>query len=169
MRLRHASTQVPRSAGYPLAAGERVLATAATPEGWDVVATSRGLQYRDGDAGELVDYASMLDVRWASDTGRLDILVAGPDGRPGHQLSLELSEPGQLPATVRERVQASIVVTRRVQVRDHGQCTVAIRRDPDGHGPLFVQMTYAPGTDPTDPELSAQVAEAVEALSAQLG
>jgi len=167
-RARGPADSDPRTIWRPLAAGERVLARARTEEGWHLLATTRGVQHRGDGTGEAVPYQAMIDVRWSSDTGRLDMLVAEAWSGPGRLVSVVLREPGGVPATVRDRVQASILLTRRVEAGRRQGCTVAVRRAPDGEGPMIVQVTYDPGVDPEDPQLAAQVTEAVEAVSAQV-
>jgi len=152
----------------PLEAGERILAWARTPDGWYVLATTRALHHRGGGHGAAVPYESILEARWDPERAQLDVVEAGAARGPGAGLSLPLREPGAVPVTVRERVQASILLTRRVRLDRSAGFIVAVRRSPDGRGPLVAQVTYDAGVDPADPAVATQVDDVVAAVTAQV-
>ena len=155
----------------PLVPGERVLSWGRTPEGWYAVATTHALHRRgpDGDpcAGLATPYAEILRARWDPETSTLDLIEA-VDGSTRRVL-LTLDEPGLLPETVRERVQCSILASRRIQVRGSRGVTVVARRPPAGKGPVAWQVSFDTGIDESDPAVADQVDAARAELRATLG
>ncbi len=86
--------------------------------------------------------------------------------RPSYTFAME--DPALLLQLVRERVTASIVLQRRVPVRDRLGLTVIGRRSPVG-GPVAWMHAYDPGLDPHDPEVSAVAAQALAQAQAEVG
>lgn len=164
--------------------GERVLAGAELARGGWVVATTHALirvsggePGETGEAGETgesgeslaadrrgweragtaawADTADMLQVSWIG-TPRPMLLEFGPAGA------------GYLPEVVRERVEASVVISRRVPVDARRGVTVAIRRAGPG-APLVTQVVPDRGVKLDDPEVTERVAAELADLRDAVG
>jgi hypothetical protein len=70
-----------------------------------------------------------------------------------------LDDPQRLLQLVRERVTASVLLQRRVEVRGRRGLTVIARRPPRGRGEITWAYELDDGMDPADPEV-ARAAEA---------
>lgn len=141
---------------------ERVLAWATTADGGTVVATRRGLWLpagtEVGDADPLPWH--LIDKATWSD-GVLSIVAAVEVGdgvleelaptRP------RLAQPGGIPAAVRERVTGSIGYSRYHDLPPTGGVRVVGRRVVGQDG-LTWYLVFDPGTDRTDPVISAAAA-----------
>lgn len=135
---------------------ETPLTTAMLPDdGW-AVATRSGLHVLAGDA---VTSRRWTDVDGASldgETGHLTVRFV--DGTP--PLVLELDDRTQLPRTVHDRVQSSVVLAETISVRGDARVRVALRRD--AAGALFTQVIGNGRVDLADPDVAAAV-DAAEA------
>jgi hypothetical protein len=146
--------------------GERVLAGARLVGEGRAVGTTRALHVVAPDgaverhgwdrvaAAAWSDTASMLQVTWV-------------DAQP--QLVLEFADgPGFLPEVVRERVEASVVISRRIETGGRRGVRVAIRREAPG-AELSTQVVADRGVDLTEPGLAARVAAELADLREQAG
>lgn len=147
----------------PLQQGERVLAVARDHGAVAAVATTRALYY--GEELSPTPFVSVLGARWLPETTTLVLELVG-EAAPQF---VELDDPGLLPETVRERVQASIVVTSRVAVQGRRGVTLGGRRPPDGSGPITWQVSYDAGLDPEDPRVDEVVQATLRQLQEQVG
>jgi hypothetical protein len=93
------------------------------------------------------------------------VLVVDAPGRP--PLRVRLSEPRRLPETVRERVQASIVVSAYHRLGRAGGVRVVARRT--GTGEPVWSLVYDRGTDPSDPATRAEAHRILADVRAQTG
>jgi hypothetical protein len=93
----------------------------------------------------------------------------GDYGRPRPVHEFVIDHPGQLLAFVRERVTASVVLQRRVVVRDRRGLTVVARRAPRGTGELTWSYELDAGLDPDDPEVRALAEQGVRTAAEELG
>ena len=146
--------------------GERVLAAADDADGTHVVATNQRLR-AVGAAGEQV-----LDRPWhLVDAGVWDhdsftLTVTWVDGaRPARWV---LTEPGMLPETVRERVQASVVLADRVALPGNRSARVVVRADL-ATGDLLDQVILGKGVRRDDPGVSVRVESVRAHLREQVG
>jgi hypothetical protein len=162
--------QVRRALG--LERGERVLAAARLRNGGWLVATTLALHVTgpegsaegsaetsrhtwDRVAGAVwSDTAAMLQVTWVDGSRQLVVELAG--------------EEGLLPEVVRERVEASVVLSRRFDVQGRRGVRVAIRRAHHG-AELQTQVVADRGVDLTDPAIAARVAVELADLREQVG
>jgi hypothetical protein len=143
----------------PLQPGERLLAAAKDSSGAWVVASERALVTED----RRLPWVDVAHAQWVDEESRLSVELVDHDD-PGWRAVLP--EPGRLPETVHERVMASIVVTRRVQVR--GGAVRVVGRD-GGDGELRWQVLADPGVDATAADVRTATDSAVAALRAELG
>ncbi len=145
--------------------GERVLAAGHLLRGGWVVATTLALHTADGGeprrrtwdevAGAVwSDTASMLQVTWADGSRPLTVELV-----PGE---------GLLPEVVRERVESSVVLSRRFTVQGRRGVKVAIRRAHHG-ADLITQVIADRGVDLREPEVAARVRAELADLREQAG
>jgi hypothetical protein len=106
------------------------------------------------DAGAWEPDAATLTVTWT-------------DGRRAGQWSFR-DQPTRLPETLRERVQASVVISTRLTLGDRRNGRVAIRQDFETRE-LIPQTLLGPYTRADDPEVQAHVQAALAHLRDQVG
>jgi hypothetical protein len=106
---------------------------------------------------------------WSRDDDRLRVSEVGVFGRarPVHELTLD--DPGTLLAMVRERVTASVVLQRRVEVRDGLGLLVVARRAPNGTGDITWAYELDAGLDPDDRTVRQAAEAGVRAAAEELG
>jgi hypothetical protein len=146
-----------------LAADERVLSAVGLRGGDWVAATDRALV----GVGWRASWSSVTHAQWYDDTSTLDFAWLDDAGERQAR-ALVLEEPGRLPETVHERVDATILLRRYLEVRDRKGVRVVARRQP-GADDVEWQVVADPGVDPAEPQVSARVAETIRAMSAELG
>jgi len=156
---------------------ERVLAWGALvrDEGW-LVATSRGLRVvkaAGGEAAALLPWHEIGHARWAAtaDGGGTFTITPLTEVEPGVQARLAprrlaLSDPGELPAEVRRRVDRTIVTSQRFPLPDRGGVVLVARRLP-GQAAREWTVVFDDDVDRADPvareEARKRLAEALAA------
>lgn len=153
--------------GVGLGPGERVLSwSRVTGSGTVVVATNHGL-YAVGEAGEpqLARRWHEVDAgSWSAELGQLT--VTWVDGSKPAQWVLGSST--LVPETLRERVQASVVLHQRVDLGPRRSARAVIRQDL-ATGDLLEQVVLGRGVRADDPEVTARTQEALAYLREQVG
>ncbi len=139
---------------------ERVLAAAAQADGTWLAATERALV----GPGLRIAWADVAHARWHDEELALTVDPVADAFTPAR---FPLPEPGRLPETVRERVMASIVVTRHVSVPRHGGVRV-VGRDV-GSRDLVWQVVPDAGVDGEDADVRAVTDALVRELRGELG
>jgi hypothetical protein len=130
------------------------------------VGTTRALHVAD-DSGTLARHGwdQVAQAAWSETASMLQVSWA--DGR--RPLVLEMADsPGFLPEVVRERVEASVVLSRRIEVSGRRGVRVAVRREAPGT-PLSTQVVADRGVDLTEPGLAARIAGDLAELAEQVG
>ena len=141
-------------------AEERVLTwgVLSGDEGW-LVATSRGLRTVDpaGTAQELLRWHEVALARWTSRSqgGNFDV-TALAEVEPGVQTRQAarryvLADAGDLPATVRRRVDETVVASQRVPLPNGGGALLVARRIPGQPGREWT-VVFDNDADRADPE-----------------
>ena len=176
MRFLPRRTELPgwvrEAAGAASGRRERPLAAAETGDGGWVVATREALVLAAGPSGPVrtLRWEDVQRADWDQDTATLSVEQVGDYGRPPLRHALPLEEPGAVVDVVRERVTASVVLQRRVEVARRRGFSVIARRAPSGAGELRWAFEFDPGVDPQDPGVAAAadraLAEAKESLGA---
>lgn len=157
-------------AAVRLLRGERILAGAQDDHtgAWVVVTTWR-LIVLTGTGQVQVD-RPWLDVdagSWDPDTASLSLTWVG--GGRGLQWQLRSrTGPGRVPETFRERVQASVVLTRQVDLGPRRSARVVIRKELRSRE-LTEQVLLSRGARAEDAELTREVALARAELRDQVG
>ena len=157
-----------------LSRDERVLAWAGAGDQRAVVATNRGLHLPD--RGGVLGWHEIHKAAWSE--GRLTLTPASSTEVADEPytivadlppLTFALTDPGDLPKRIRERVTSSVAYTTRHDLPGGGAARVVARRV-SGQDGLSWSVRYEGNVDPTDPEItkatSHLVAEARNAIAA---
>jgi hypothetical protein len=153
-----------------LARGEKVLAAARSEDGTWALGTRDVLVLLPAEeAGPTrIPWERVQAADWSRDDDRLRVSEVGEYGRPRPVHELVLAEPGLLLQLVRERVTASVVVQRRVEVASGRGLTVVGRRPPRG-GEVTRAYELDPGVDPDDPEVREAAEAGLRRAAEELG
>ena len=101
---------------------------------------------------------------WSGEDGSLR--VTWVDGqRPARFV---LTDPGLLPETLRERVQASVIVSEALDLGNRRTARVVVREDLTTRA-LLSQVLLGPGVRSTDPGVSEQVSDGLARVREQVG
>jgi hypothetical protein len=144
--------------------GERVLAAARLDDGPTAVATPGRLLVADSQRRRLaLAWHEVDSAVWEPDDGRLAVQLVD-----GGLVALALSADSRtlLPEVVRERVQSSVVLTRRVDVAGRRGVRIVVRRGPQG---LLTQAIADRGVRLDDPDVAAAVAAARADVEREVG
>lgn len=166
MRLRRGA-RLPREVVGRVAG--RVLAWAPTADGW-LVGTRSHLVIVPAAPADLrsIGWEQIESADWDDDAGRLVVREVGEYGQPRPAYTFAMEDAGQLLQLVRERIMASIVIERRVNVRGKAGFSVIGRRSPGGDEVVWM-TEYDDGVDPDDPEVAPLADAALDAAREELG
>lgn len=155
----------------PLQAGERILAGAVDTDGrWQVGSQSAFfLTTQDRTrriAWEVVDRAS-----WDKEQSTLTVVEIADFGDVEPQTVLRFDDPGRLLELVRERITASVLLTRRVSVENEPRKTVTViaRRSPERTGDVTFAYLIDHDLDPDSSAARAAGARGLASLKQDLG
>jgi hypothetical protein len=153
-----------------VAAGERLLAWAPLVEGGWVAGTRDALYLR----GSRVPWEQVQAADWDRDEGRLRVSEVGTWGepRPQHEMAIPDSatkDADRLLQLLRERVTASVLLTRHVPVTGRRGVRVVARRAPSGRSDVAWVYEYDEGIDPDDPFVRAAAETALAAAKSDVG
>lgn len=137
--------------------GERVLAFTSSDDG-HLVATTLALFLPDGTR---IPYETIDKASWDEDGLRLALT-----GGTRHEV--RVPEPRLLPETLRERVNATIIVNKHVHLPGRGGVRLVARRRPAGEVVGWT-LVFDEGLDPDDPGLRAQAEQALEGMRRSMG
>lgn len=138
--------------------GERLLAAAETPAG--TVGGTRAALY----LGERrIPWEQVDTAAWDSEAGMLTVTEVGSWGEPVPTHRIALTDERRLLELVRERVTASVVLTRAF---GHGR--VIARRSPTG-GEVAWFVSYDADADPADPAVAAAAEQALATARSDVG
>jgi len=165
-----------RSGGVPaevlsraeLPRGEKALAWAQSVDGTWLLGTRRSLVLVPLSGVEHLAWEEVEDANWDQEARRLRVTGVGSYGEPRPSYAFTMEDPALLLQLIRERVTASIVLQRRVPVRDRLGLSVIGRRSPVG-GPVTWMHAYDRGLDPDDPEVVAVADLALAQAQAEVG
>lgn len=163
---RHRAWQVPDDVLRILALGpaERVLAAAPLVDGGAAVATPGRLLVTDAvSLGLDVGWYEVDHGAWEPTSAVLDVRLV-----TGRRVRLQLAPGVQtlLPEVLRERVQSSVVLAEKLEVRGRRGVRVVVRRSPHG---LLTQVLPDVGVDVTAPGVAADVARLRDDLARAAG
>ena len=167
-RAHRAPDDVITRAGLPR--GTHVLAAAGDRDGTWLLGTRDHLVVVPEAAGPvLIPWEQVESAEWRRDDDRLMVSEVGDPGGTRRVREYVIDDPGQLLAFVRERVTASVVLQRRVVVRDRRGLSVVARRAPNGTGDLTWSYELDEGLDPDDPEVRELAEQGVRTAAEELG
>jgi hypothetical protein len=129
----------------------RALAATRSEDGTWLVGTRDALVVLDADAVHEVPWERVQRADWDQDTDTLRVEEIEDYGHPVNAAAYVIREPGALLVLLRERVTASILVQRRVNVHKKRGFTVIGRRPPTGRGTTTWAFEFDAGVDPDDP------------------
>ena len=151
-------------------AGERLLAWAAEGGTGRTVVAGRHRLYvvAGGDQGPRLELSRpwhLVDAgTWSGDDGVLRVTWVDAE-RPTRFV---LDDPGMLPETLRERVQASVVLAEAVDLGQRRTARVVVRKDL-ATGALMSQAVLGPGVRSTDPGVAERVRAGLARVREQVG
>jgi hypothetical protein len=149
--------------------GERVLAAAQLRDRRWVVASTRALHVTaEGPAGERHGWDQVAAAVWSDTATMLQVTWVGERTESLLEFGSSEGAAGFLPEVIRERVEASVVLSRRIAVTGRRGVRIAIRRAAPG-AELTTQIVPDRGVDLTDPELAARVDAVLADLREQTG
>ncbi|MCE1179532.1 MAG: hypothetical protein LWW86_10975 [Micrococcales bacterium] len=151
-----------------LASGERLLAW-ATEDGTGrvVAATNHRLVTVTSGAAELsAAWHEISRGSWSQEAAMMSVFFA--DDRFPVQWRFDEGEPRLLLQTIRERVQASVVLAQEVNLGPQQVAQTALRKDL-ATGEISEQTVLGKGARRDDPELAMAVRETLDALREQIG
>jgi hypothetical protein len=141
--------------------GETVLAQATLDNGETLVATALALNVPDREL--RLPWDRMASATWDDPT--LRVVMSGTR----ETYALVVAKAGVLPEVIRERVQASILVSEHLVLRGDLGARFSARREPAGDSDVRWTVTFDPGLDPQDPELRQLAEQALERLRQTYG
>jgi hypothetical protein len=143
--------------------GERLLAWTDTSLG--PVGGSRDALYLPT---ARLPWEQVETASWDRDTGELVVREVGTWGAPGAVHRMSVDEPGRLLQLVRERVTASVVLTRYVEVGAGRGLRVVARRAASGDRSPTWSCDLDEGLDPADPAVQEAARHRLAAARAEV-
>ena len=121
------------------------------------------------EPAETLPWEGIETADWDRERERLRVTEVGEFGRirPVHLFTL--ADPGRLLPMIRERVTASVLLQRRVQVTGTAGLMVVARRAPHGDGDITWACEYDEGVDPDDPVVRLAAEEGLRAAADEVG
>jgi hypothetical protein len=153
----------------PLLEGERPLVGAVDELGRWYVGTTSGLFVPDGSTYRRIRWEAIERGEWDSDGGQLVVEEVADFGRPMPRHSARLEDAGRLLQLIRERVTASVVLTRYVPVAGNRGISVVGRRAPGAVGPVEWSFVVDPSLSPDDPRVRGAAERALAEAEYELG
>jgi len=153
-----------------VAAGEHLLAWAPVAGGGWVAGTRDALYL----PGARLPWEDVQAADWDFDQARLLVSEVGTWGerRPRHALTLDAdarADTERLLQLVRERVTASVLLSRHVPIEGRRGVRVIGRRAPSGRSDVQWVFEYDAGIDPDDPFVQTAADDALAAAKADVG
>lgn len=156
--------------------GNKVLAQATAGDGTWLLGTRDALVVVppvSPDLGtkpaERIPWERIATADWDRDQERLRVFEVAEFGRQRPVHVFALSDPGPLLPMVRERVTASVLLSRRVLVRGRSGLRVVARRSPQGRGEVIWAYEFDAGVDPEDPVVQEAAAAGLRDAERELG
>lgn len=144
--------------------GERVLAWSELAGGGFAVATLEGLRLITPQGRRIARPWTEVDhAAWDPDAKTIAVWFVGSRST----VPLEVVDGTWLAQVLRDRVDASVLLTTQIGLAAGGTVRLALRRRPDGT--VIDQAVPPPGVDAADPSLAPLVKRGFAALRAEAG
>lgn len=143
-------------------AGERIVAFGRTQSGEVLVATERALYLDD----TRIPWDLVSRANWVEPV--LEVVYQTEPGSSVTAALFTLSEVGQLPTTIRERVTASIVIQERVLLEGNKGALMVARKGSDDNE-IRWSVVFDDGLDPHNPVLRQRADEMLAVMRGQFG
>ena len=167
--LASAVARIGAVSGSPLGLGAEA-ATGSSTETRLAVATTTALHLVNAEGSSLQPnrwtWDRLLSASW--DAGRLHLRVQESPGGPVSTFTLMLDDPGEFPAVVWERVEASILATHRLSVAGASGVSAVARRRSGSDDVSWTVVFDDPG-DATRDDLRELALGALSELRISLG
>lgn len=98
----------------------------------------------------------------------LDVVILAEDGDVKGSLRLLITQSGDLPAAIHDRVVASVVVSEVLDIGNDERARMVARRATDDSA-IRWSVVFDPGLDPSDPDRRARASAALDSLRSTLG
>lgn len=151
-----------------LASGERVLASGQSKEGVWFVGTDRRLYIASDDVTRL-PWERVERASWDRDSSELLVEEVADFGERYTSHTARFDDPRRLLELVRERVTASVLLTRNVPITGSRGIKVVARRSPLRTGDVEFSYVLADGLDPADEAVLEAGRRGVAAIRDDLG
>ncbi len=148
--------------------GERVLASAADIDGAWHVGTDRALLVAVDGGWRRVRWERVDRARFDDEAERLHVVEVAQLGEPEPTHVLALLQPQRLLDLVRDRVTASVLLSRNVPVEGSRGVKVIARRAPTG-GPVEWSFWLSRGLAADDPRVRAAIDQGLADAQVELG
>jgi hypothetical protein len=150
--------------------GERLLAAARATDGTWLIGTRAALVLvRPQGQAQRLAWEEVAHADWDREQDRLRVVELAEFGVAPVVHELAIEDPGLVLELVRERVTASVLLTRRVPVEPGRGLTVIARRAPGGTDPVVWSYDLDPGLDPDDPLVRAAAEQGLLSARDELG
>ena len=148
----------------------RALAACESGDGtWLVVTRDAWWAVSTDGAAESLPWERVHRADWDQDSSTLRVERVEEYGAPVQPRSFTLDQPGALLDVVRERVTASVLLQRRVELTRKRGFTLIARRPPSGAGVVTWAYEMDPGVDLDDPAVGAAAEQALLEAQESLG
>lgn len=141
-------------------------ASAVADDGW-VVGTDHALHL---PSGERIPWEQVEHAEWDRDTELLHVTRSASFGEPMPRTDVRPLDTDRLLQLIRERVTASVVVSRQLPIEGKLGVRVTGRRSPAG--PRTDELTWSvafdEGLDPSDPEVLNAAQQALDTVREQV-
>ena len=150
--------------------GERLLAAARATDGTWLLGTRVALVLvRPQGQAQRLAWEDVAHADWDREQDRLRVVELAEFGVAPVVHELAIEDPGLVLDLVRERVTASVLLTRRVPVEPRRGLTVVARRAPGGRDPVTWSYELDSGLDPDDPLVRAAAEQGLRSAREELG
>jgi hypothetical protein len=167
--IRRASLPADVRSALPLGSGERPMAYAQSRDGLWWVGTPAALYLPRGSEWVRLPWEVIEHAEWEQDSGTLLVTEAADFGERQQQYRADLNDASRLLQLIRERVTASVVLTRFVPVEGRAGMTLVGRRAPGTDGEIEWSFVLGAGLEPEDPRLREIAQQALVEAARELG
>ena len=167
--LRRASLPADVRSAIPLGPGERPLAYAKTRHGLWWIGTLAALFLPRGGSWVRLPWEAIEHAEWHQESRTLLVTETADFGERQQQHRADFDDASRLLQLIRERVTASVLLTRFVPVEGRVGMTLVGRRAPSSEGKIEWSFVLGEGLDPNDPRMREIAQRALVETERELG